>query len=287
MIIVTGATGLLGKGIVENLLSRLPAGAIGVSVRSPDKGAPWVKRGVQVRQGDYNDAGLARSFEGAATLLLVSSARHGAEALRQHANAIRAAKAAGVERIVYTSHMGANPQSHFASMRDHAATEQMLMEAGTAFTSLRNGFYAAAALMFMRGALESGKILAPSDGPVSWTTHADLAEAAALTLTGDLAMTGVTPALTGSEALDLADLAAIASEVSGRTITRITVSDEEYLAMMVAYGMPREQAEFLLGIFVASRAGEFASVEPALALALDRRPVTMRDVVGLWATNEG
>jgi uncharacterized protein YbjT (DUF2867 family) len=172
-------------------------------------------------------------------------------------------------------------------MRDHAATERMLMEAGLAFTSLRNGFYAASALMFMRGAFKSGKILAPSDGPVSWATHADLAEVAALTLTGDLAMTSVTPALTGSEALDLADLAAIASEVSGRTITRITVSDEEYLAMMVAYGMPREQAEFLLGIFVASRAGEFASVDPALALALGRPPVTMRDVVGLWATNEG
>ena len=285
MIIVTGATGLLGKAVVENLLNRLPVSEIGISVRSPDKAAPLAARGVQVRQGDYNDADLARSFEGASSVLLVSSATHGDEALRHHENVIKAAKAAGVERIVYTSHMGANPQSHFASMLDHAVTEQLLMDAGIAFTSLRNGFYAASALMFMRGALESGQIFAASDGPVSWTTHADLAEVAALTLTGDFAMTGVTPPLTGSEALDLTDLAAIASELAGRAITRVTVSDEEYLATMVSYGMPREQAEFLLGIFLASRNGEFAAVDPTLAVALGRSPVSMRDVVQQWVTN--
>lgn len=284
MIIVTGATGLLGKAVVQNLLNSLPAGEIGVSVRSPDKAAVWAKRGVQVRQGDYNDVDLARSFEGATSVLLVSSSKHGDEALQQHANAIWAAKTAGVERIVYTSHMGANSRSHFQSMRDHAETEKMLMGAGIDFTSLRNGFYAASAFMFMGGALESGEILAPSDGPVSWTTHADLAEAAALTLMGDFATAGMTPSLTGSEALDLRDLAAIASAAAGRTITRVTVSDEAYLATMVFYGMPKDQAEFLLGIFVASRNGEFASVDPALAVALDRSPVAMRDVVGQWAT---
>ena len=286
MIIVTGATGLLGKGIVENLLNLLPPSEIGVSVRSPERAADLAKRGVQVRQGDYDDADLARSFEGAASLLLISSSRHGEEALRQHANAIRAATAAGVERIVYTSHMGAGPHSHFAAMRDHAATEQMLMDSGLAFTSLRNGFYAASALTFMRGALESGSIFAPADGPVSWATHADLAEVAALTLTRPT-VNGVTPPLTGSEALSLVDLAAVTSEVTGRTITRVTVSDEDYLGTLVSYGMPREQAEFLLGVFFASRAGEFAAVDPTLGLTLGRPPVAMREVVVQWVHNQG
>ena len=281
MIIVTGATGQLGHSIVEHLLRRVPAADIGVSVRSPEKARSLADRGIDVREGNFDDSqSLRTSFAGASQVLLISSATHGDDALRQHRNAIEAARTAGVRRIVYTSHMGSNPASHFAAMRDHAATEEMLRDSGLAFTSLRNGYYAASALLFMRGAKETGKFFAPEDGPVSWTTHADLSEVAALSLVEPGLLDGLTSALTGQEALDLADLAAIASDASGQTITRVTVSDEQYLASLTSHGVPESHAQFLLGIFAASRQGEFARTDPTLERLLGRSPIGMREVVG-------
>src|SRR4051812_29393754 len=120
MIVVTGATGLLGGAVVERLLARQPAEEIGVSVRDPAKAQALADRGVRVRRGDYDDAAsLAHAFDGAGQILLVSAAATGEVALRQHRTAIDAARAAGVRRIVYTSHMGANPASAFAPMPDH------------------------------------------------------------------------------------------------------------------------------------------------------------------------
>ena len=101
-------------------------------------------------------------------------------------------------------------------MPDHAATEAMLEDSGLAFTALRNGFYASSGRMLLGQAFETGELAAPADGPVSWTAHDDLAEAAAIVLTDEGRFEGPTPPLTGSAALDLAGLAA---EVTGRPIT--------------------------------------------------------------------
>lgn len=103
---------------------------------------------------------------------------------------------AGAERIVYTSHMGADPTSPFPQMPYHTATEETLRTCGVPFTSLRNGFYAsfAAQLLARSGAAQTGKLRLPQDGPVAWTTHADLAEAAAVVLTSG-GPDGVTPPL--------------------------------------------------------------------------------------------
>jgi NAD(P)H dehydrogenase (quinone) len=272
MIVVTGATGLLGGAVVERLLTRVPATEIGVSVRDPAKARALADRGVRVRRGDYDDAAsLAYAFEGAEQLLLVSAAATGEAALRQHRTAIDAARAAGVRRIVYTSHMGANPASAFAPMPDHAATEALLADSGLAFTALRNGFYASSGRMLLGEALETGELAAPADGPVSWTAHDDLAEAAAIVLTEEGRFEGPTPPLTGSAALDLAGLAA---EVLGRPIRRTVLTDAQYQE-----ALPGPVAAMLLGLFAASRAGEFAAVDPTLGELLGRPPLTVRDVL--------
>jgi NAD(P)H dehydrogenase (quinone) len=272
MIVVTGATGLLGGAVVERLLGKVPAAEIGVSVRDPAKATALAERGVRVRRGDYDDAAsLAHAFEGAEQLLLVSAAATGEPALRQHATAIDAARAAGVRRIVYTSHMGANPASAFAPMPDHAATEAMLEASGLAFTALRNGFYASSGRMLLGQAFETGELAAPADGPVSWTAHDDLAEAAAIVLTDEGRFEGPTPPLTGSAALDLA---ALAAEVLGRPIRRTVLTDAQYRE-----ALPEPVAEMLLGLFAASRAGEFAAVDPTLGELLGRPPLTVRDVL--------
>ncbi len=181
MIIVTGANGKLGRAIVEHLLELVPADQIGVSVQSPEKARDLEQRGVRVRQGDFGDAAsLTHAFEGASQVLIVSAPRLGEEALRQHRTAIDMAKAAGAQRILYTSQMAANPASPFAPAPDHAATEVALRESGVAFTSLRNGYYASSAAMLLGNAIQTGEAVTPEDGPVSWTAHADLARAAAI-----------------------------------------------------------------------------------------------------------
>ena len=288
MIVVTGANGQIGRAITEKLLELVPAGQIGVSVREPEKARDLEERGVRVRQGDFDDAAsLDRAFEGASQVLIVSSNSRSDSAVSQHPAAIDAAKRAGAERILYTSHMGSDPSSPFPPMRNHAGTEEALRESGVSFTSLRNGFYASPTPMMMLGnALETGELVAPEDGPVAWTTRADLAEAAAIILTGE-GIDGPTPALTASETVDAAGIAAIASEITGRRIRRVVVSDDEYRNGLLDNGTPEPGADMLLGLFAASRQGDFSPADPTLARLIGREPTPLRDVLEASIYQEG
>ena len=281
MIVVTGATGQLGRAIIEKLVVRIPAAQIGASVRSPEKAADLEALGVRVRQGDYRDpASLTRAFEGAAQVLMVSSnARaYGGDPLSQHRVAIEAARSAGAARIVYTSQMAAGASSAFPPALDHAATEDMLDQSGLAWTALRNGFYASSALNFLGDSPDTGLLETPTDGKIAWTTHADLAEAAAVLLADAGRFDGPTPPLTASQALDFAELATAASEVLGRPIQRRVIPDEEFGARMAARGVPTGAVNMMLGMYRASRAGEFATVHPTLEQLLGRAPLTVRDM---------
>lgn len=276
MIIVTGASGQLGRAIVERLLGRLPASELGATARDPAKAKELEARGVRVRQADFEDpATLRDAFAGASQVLIIS----GPADPDPHGEAIDAARAAGAERIVYTSHQAANPRSRFAAAAAHAQTEQDLQASGVAWTALRNGFYATSAIQLMGQAITTGKIVLPEDGPVSWTGHADLADAAVVALTEPDRLHGVTPPLTGPEALDFADVARIASELTGDEVTRVTVGDEQWLDTMRSYGVPEANASFLLGIFRASRNGEFDVVDPAVGQLLGRDPIPFRDIL--------
>ncbi|MFB6671604.1 NAD(P)H-binding protein [Streptomyces sp. NPDC056390] len=280
MIIVTGATGQLGRQIIESLLTRVTADRVGVSVRDPQKAKGLADRGVRVRQGSFSDAaGLAHAFEGASQVLIVSVDKMGEEAVRQHRAAIAGAVAAGARRILYTSHMGASPTSLFEPCRDHAATEETLRSCGVPFTSLRNGFYATSALQFLGHGLESGEVELPADGPVSWTAHADLADAAAAVLADEGRFDGPTPPLTAAQALTFDDIAAIATEVGGRSIKRITTPDDAFREQLVDHGVPAGTADQLLGVFTAGRAGEFATVDPTLATLIGREPTPLSTVL--------
>ncbi len=280
MIIVSGATGKLGQLIVEKLMLNLPADQIGVSVRDCSKAARLSDRGVRVRAGDFAaPEALAAAFADAEQILLISVDKLGEAALHLHKTAIEAAHAAGAQRVLYTSHMGARPDSTFAPAHDHAATETLLAEVGVPFTSLRHGFYAESALHLIGHGFEAGEIRAPEDGPVSWTTRADLAEADAMLLAQEGRLNGITPPLTASEAFTMADLAAIASELTGRTIKRVTVSDDEWRDATIAQGAPAPVADMLLGMYRAARRGDFAAVDPTLQQLLGRPPVSMRKVL--------
>ena len=281
MIVVTGATGQLGHAIVEQVARLVPASQVGASCRDPKKASALAALGVRVRQGDFEDgASLRHAFEGAKQILLVSSNARatGGDALAQHRTAIEAARAVGAKRIVYTSHMAASASSPFPPMLDHAATELMLNDSGLAWTALRNGFYASSGIGLLGNALQTGLVEAPRDGKVSWTAHADLAEAAAIVLANEGRFDGPTPPLTASQALDLTDLAEIASQLLGRTVRRETISDEELEARLTARGAGRAAA-IVLGLYRASRNGEFSAVDPTLGNLLGRAPISLREVL--------
>ena len=271
MIIVTGATGQLGSRIVASLLERVPAEEVGVSVRDPERAAGLAARGVRVRRGDFSDPdSLADAFAGADQVLIVSASETGGTAVAAHAAAIDAARTAGAGRLLYTSHQAASADSLFAPMPDHAAAERHLAQAGASFTSLRNGFYATTVPFLLGQALSTGEIVAPADGPVSWTTHADLAEAAAVILADPGRFDGPTPPLTAADALDLAEVADLLTKLTGRTIRRTVADDDEWAAGLAAQGVPEAQAAMMLGLFLAARRGEFAATSPVLGELLGR-----------------
>ena len=282
MIVVTGATGELGGLIASKLLEHVPAEQVGVSVREPAKAEGLSARGVRVRRGDFAEPStLQDAFEGASQLLLVSSnaAASGGDSLAQHRDAIAAAKQAGVKRIVYTSQIASSDSSLFQPGLVHAATETMLAESGLLWTALRNGFYATRAVMESETAMKSGAIETPKDGKVSWTSHGDLAEAAAVILASEGRFNGPTPPLTGGEALDYADLAAMLTELLGRPILREVISDSEFESKMAARGLPPQIVKLAGSYYPAARALEFATVDLTLEQLIGRKPETLRSLV--------
>ncbi|WP_303468412.1 MULTISPECIES: NAD(P)H-binding protein [unclassified Marinovum] len=282
MLIITGASGKLGGLVVEALQRLVTADQIGVSVRDPEKLADLAARGVRVRRGAYEDAdSLRHAWEGANRVLLVSSnaASSGGDPVQQHETAISVAKELGVERLLYTSQVSANAQSHFPPGRHHAATETMLTASGLAWTSMRHGFYAESAMNMNAQGFANGNLVGPADSKVAWTTHEDLAQADALLLAGKETFEGVTPPLTGSEGLDLADLAQMASGVTGRIIKRQIINEDEMIENLGRANLPEPVKSVILGYYRAAQAGEFAMVDPTLERLLGRKPRPMQNVV--------
>ncbi len=277
MIVVTGATGALNGATVDHLLGLVPTGEVVVVARDPGRAQRFAERGVAVRQGDYAEPGsLPAAFDGADQLLLVSSNDPGADAVSLHGAAIDAAVAAGVGRILYTSHQGAAPDTPFRPGRDHGATEELLGRSGVAWTSLRNGFYTHSLDWLLGAWRETGVITVPGEGPVSWTAREDAARAAAVILASDGAYDGPTT-LTAGTAPTFGEIAAIASDLTGRT-TELEVQDEDvWVAAQVDRGQPELMVRFLLGMYQAAHEGFFAGVDPLLGTLLDREPRTVRD----------
>lgn len=280
MILVTGAAGQLGSAIVEHLLERVSADQLAVSVQDTSKAASMAARGVDVRHGDFADPqSLDTAFVGADQVLIVSANKLGEEALRLHATAIDAAQRAGARRVLYTSHMGARRGSPFPPGDQHAGTEEDLTRLPLATVALRHGFYAESCLHMVGDQLRGDELRTPQDGPVSWTTREDLAQADAAILLDEGRWRGPTPPLTAVEAITMAQLAELASEVAGREIRHVVLPDEAWVAEQIAAGRPEMYATMLLGMFQAARRGHFAATDPALAQLLGRKPKTMRDVL--------
>ncbi|SFJ84487.1 NAD(P)H dehydrogenase (quinone) [Streptosporangium canum] len=188
MIAVSAASGALGRLVVQQLLTRMPAGEVIAAVRDPGAAADLAARGVQVRRGDYDDpASLREAFGGAGRLLLISSPElDPARRLAQHLAAIDAAGIAGVGALAYTSFLGAGSDGTGVTEAHHA-TEKAILGSGLPYTMLRHPYYSEAFLNpGLRAAVASGELTDATGGRgLNTASRADLAEAAANVLTGD------------------------------------------------------------------------------------------------------
>jgi len=257
MIAITGATGQLGQLVIENLLKTVPADQLVAIVRNPAKAQALRDKGIVVRQGDYNDeATLTTALQGVDKLLLISGSEVGKRA-EQHGNAIRAAKAAGVKFIAYTSLLHAD-KSPLGLHVEHVATEKMLAESGIPYALLRNGWYTENYLASAPPAIEHGIFIgAAGEGKIAAAPRADYAAAAANVISTD-GHAGKVYELAGDSAWTLSELAAELSKQSGKPVSYQNLSEADFAAALKGVGLPAGLADMLADSDIgASKGGLF------------------------------
>ncbi|GAA2006359.1 SDR family oxidoreductase [Nakamurella flavida] len=278
VIAITGATGQLGRLVVENLLeSGIPAGDVVAVVRTPGKAADLAERGVQVREGDYDRPDtLTTALAGVDVLLLVSGSEPGGR-VAQHTAVIRAAENAGVDRIVYTSLLRADT-SPLVLAPEHKATEEILAASALPTTILRNGWYTENYTARLGEYLDRGVIVgATGDGLVAAATRADYAAAAAVVLTTD-GHEGAVYELGGTP-FTLTELAAVITEVAGRPVTHQDVSVAELRGILTGAGLDEGTAGFVAALDEATAQGALDTDSTDLARLIGRPTTPLADAV--------
>ncbi len=245
MIVVTGATGQLGRLVIQSLLQRqVPASRIVAAVRNPAKAADLAAQGIVVRQADYSQPeSLRTAFAGAEKVLLISSSEVG-QRLPQHRNAIEAAQAAGVGLLAYTSLLHADT-SPLGLAEEHRQSEALLRQSGLPHVILRNGWYTENYLASVAPALQHGAYIgAAGEGRIASAARADYAEAAAAVLTQP-DQAGKVHELAGDTAYTLADLAAAITRLSGKAVPYVNLSQADFEAALLKAGLPAPLAALL------------------------------------------
>jgi NAD(P)H dehydrogenase (quinone) len=280
-IVVTGATGQLGRLVVEALLARgVPAGQIVATGRRVEALADLQDRGVTVRRADYTDPdSLRAAFAGAEKVLLVSSSEVG-QRLPQHRNVIAAAKDAGVSLIAYTSITKADT-STLALADEHKATEELLAESGVPHVILRNGWYTENYTGQLATYLQHGIVGAAGGGRVSAATRADFAEAAATVLAED-GHEGKVYEL-GGEAFTMPELAATVSRTTGQDVAYTDVPVEQYTQILVGAGLPEPVAAVFADGDRGVADGELHVEADDLTRLIRRAPTPLADAVAAAA----
>ncbi|WP_432161782.1 SDR family oxidoreductase [Streptomyces tendae] len=253
-IVVTGATGHLGRHVVRQLLEKVPADQVTAVVRDRDKAADLAARGVRLAVADYNAPETFDDlFAAGDRVLLISGNEFDKGRVRQHTIVIDAAKKAGVALLAYTS----APSSLKAALADdHRATEEVLINSGVPYVLLRNGWYHENYTEQLAPVLEHGAVVqAAGEGRISSASRADYAAAAVAVLTGE-GHENTTYELGGDEAWGFAEYAAELSRQTGREIAYNPVSVEDYTAILTGAGVPGPLADVFAGVDAAIAKGE-------------------------------
>ncbi|NYG32175.1 SDR family oxidoreductase [Sphaerotilus montanus] len=257
MIVVTGASGQLGRLVIQSLLKTVPAAGIVAAVRQPAAVADLAALGVQVRQADYaQPATLDATFQGATKVLLISSSALG-ERVAQHGNVIDAARRAGVALLAYTSLLHADT-SPLGLAAEHTATEALLRASGVPHVLLRNGWYTENYLASLPAVLQHGAVIGSAgEGRIASAARADYADAAAAVLTRD-DQAGQVHELAGDTSYTLAEFAAEVGRQTGRAIPYVNLPEADYRGALLGAGLPEPLAHLLADSDVgASKGGLF------------------------------
>jgi NAD(P)H dehydrogenase (quinone) len=237
MIVITGATGQLGRLVIASLLKKVPAAQIIAAVREPARAADLAALGIQVRKADYSDrASLDAAFQGAEKVLLISSSEVG-QRVAQHQHVIDAAKQAGASLVAYTSLLHLETSPLFLA-GEHRETEAYLEASGVPHALLRNGWYTENYLASIPPALQHGAFIgAAGEGRIASAARADYAEAAAVVLTLP-AQAGKVYELAGDTSYTLAEFAKELSRQSGREIPYVNLPEADLKAALLGGGLP-------------------------------------------------
>lgn len=266
-IAVTGATGQLGRLVIEQLKTRASGQqAVVALARDPAKAADL---GVEVRAADYDQpATLAAAPAGVDVLLLISSDAIG-QRVAQHHSVIEAAKATGVTRIAYTSILRADA-TPISMGAEHRATERLIQESGLDYTLLRNSWYLENYAGAIAGALHAGAFVGSAgDGRISAAARADYADAAAVVLTSE-GHAGKIYELAGDEAFTMAELAAEASRQTGRDLPYNNLPEEAYAEVLKSIGLPPPVAAMLAQADVGAAEGALFNADRQLSRLIGR-----------------
>ncbi|MGW1601105.1 SDR family oxidoreductase [Streptomyces eurythermus] len=276
-IVVTGATGHLGRHVVAQLLEKVPAERITAVVRDAAKGADLAARGVRLAVADYNaPETLDGLFAAGDKVLLISGSEVDKDRVAQHTAVIDAAKAAGVALLAYTSAPGTLTA---ALADDHRATEKVLLASGLPYTLLRNGWYHENYTEHLAPVLEHGAVVqAAGDGRVSSAARADYAAAAVAVLTGE-GHENTTYELGGDEAWSFAEYAAELSRQTGREIAYRPVSVADLTGILTGAGLPAPLAEILAGVDASIAEGELVVSSGDLSRLIGRPTTPLAEAV--------
>lgn len=276
-IVVTGATGHLGRLIIDALLrDGTPSSDIVALGRSAQKLEALAPLGVRTAVADYTDrASLDAALAGADTVMLVSGSEVG-QRFAQHAAVIDAAKAAGVGRIVYTSAPAATT-SPLILAPEHKATEEYLAASGIPATILRNGWYTENYVGTAQQAIASGTLASSAgEGRVSSASRKDYADAAAAVLVDD-AHAGQTYELSGDTAWSFAELASTVADISGKPVALVALTPEEHTAALIAAGLDEGTAGFVVALDGNIRDGLLGHTPGDLSRLIGRPTTPLRD----------
>ncbi len=275
---VTGASGHLGRRVVELLLEK-SAGKIVAGTRKPEKIEDLAARGVVVRRADFEDPkGLEAAMVGVDRLLIISTDaidRPGRR-LAQHQAAVAAAVKAGVKHAVYTSMP--NPEtSPVVFAPDHLGTEQALKSSGMTYTILRNCWYMDFLIPGLAFAMASGKLTtATGNGAAPYVTREDCAQAAAAAL-ASTDTSNKTWNITGPDSVTYADLAKLATELTGLPVAFDPVTPEERSAQLIAAGTPEPIVKILISSQLAIAQGNMGTPTTAVKELTGRDPKNVRE----------
>jgi NAD(P)H dehydrogenase (quinone) len=276
-IVVTGATGHLGRHVVEQLLEKVPAEQITAVVRDEAKGADFAARGVKLAVADYNTpASFDGLFAAGDKVLLISGNEFDKGRVQQHKVVIAAAKAAGVALLAYTS----APGSLSAALADdHRGTEEALLDSGVPYALLRNGWYHENYTENLAPVLEYNAVVAAAgEGRVSSAARADYAAAAVAVLTGE-GHENKTYELGGDTAWSFAEYAAELSRQTGKEIAYNAVSPEALIGILTGAGLPEPFAAILAGVDASIEKGELVVSTGDLSRLTGRQTTPLAEAI--------